>query len=192
MTSLSGLWWTRISWIACAYWSMMQETRVLSLPVERCLFLARSWVQRFVDWVTKDMSIYGQESFGPVVAVIRARDADHAIELANDSDFGLAASVFATDINEAIRVANSIDSGICHINGPTVFDEAQMPFGGIKDSGYGKFGGQQGVEQFTELRWLTIEDPNQHYPFLRAGCKCARSRMDDWHLLEEGCLARED
>jgi len=118
-----------------------------------------------VDWVTKDMSIYGQESFGPVVAVIRARDADHAIELANDSDFGLAASVFATDINEAIRVANSIDSGICHINGPTVFDEAQMPFGGIKDSGYGKFGGQQGVEQFTELRWLTIEDPNQHYPF---------------------------
>lgn len=118
-----------------------------------------------IDHVTDEMDIYSQESFGPVVSVIRARDADHAIELANDCDFGLAAAVFATDINEAIRVAGSIDSGICHINGPTVFDEAQMPFGGVKDSGMGHFGGQQGVEQFTQLRWLTIEDPHQHYPF---------------------------
>ncbi|MCT7378286.1 aldehyde dehydrogenase [Chelativorans salis] len=118
-----------------------------------------------VDGVVKDMELYSEESFGPIVAVLRARDTEHAIELANDSSYGLAASVFGSDINETLRVAEAIDSGICHINGPTVADEAQMPFGGTKASGYGKFGGQSGVEQFTELRWITIEDPHQHYPF---------------------------
>ena len=118
-----------------------------------------------VDKVNDDMELFGEESFGPVVAVMRARDANHAIELANDNAYGLAAAVFGSDINEAIRVAEAIESGICHINGPTVADEAQMPFGGVKGSGYGKFGGQQGVDQFTELRWITIEDPHQHYPF---------------------------
>lgn len=118
-----------------------------------------------VDGIDSNMEIYREESFGPVVAVIRAKDTKHAIELANDSDFGLSASVFGSDINELLRVAESIDSGICHINGPTVADEAQMPFGGTKASGYGKFGGQSGVEEFTQVRWITIEDPEQHYPF---------------------------
>ncbi len=118
-----------------------------------------------VDKVTPDMDIYRDESFGPVVAVLRARDADHAIELANDNAYGLSASVFGSDITRAMRVADAIESCICHINGPTVADEAQMPFGGVKASGYGKFGSLQGMEQFTELRWITIEDPHQHYPF---------------------------
>ena len=57
-----------------------------------------------------------------------------------------------------------IETGICHINGPTVHDEAQMPFGGVKNSGYGRFGGKAGIAEFTELRWLTVQDGHLHYP----------------------------
>ena len=62
-------------------------------------------------------------------------------------------------------LAGRIESGICHVNGPTVHDEAQMPFGGVKDSGYGRFGGKAGIEAFTELRWITIQTADRHYPF---------------------------
>ena len=58
-----------------------------------------------------------------------------------------------------------IDSGMCHVNGPTVHDEAQMPFGGVKASGYGRFGGKAAVNEFTELRWITIQTAPRHYPF---------------------------
>jgi acyl-CoA reductase-like NAD-dependent aldehyde dehydrogenase len=64
-----------------------------------------------------------------------------------------------------MAVARRLKTGICHINGPTVNDEAQMPFGGVGGSGYGRFGGKAAINEFTELRWITIEDPKQHYPF---------------------------
>jgi vanillin dehydrogenase len=118
-----------------------------------------------VDQVTPDMRLFREESFGPVVCVVRARDAGHAIELANDSEYGLSSAVFGRDLQRALRVARRIEAGICHINGPTVHDEPQMPFGGMKASGYGRFGGGAGIDAFTELRWITIEDPGQHYPF---------------------------
>ncbi|RVV97718.1 aldehyde dehydrogenase [Mesobaculum littorinae] len=118
-----------------------------------------------LDHVTPEMRIYGEESFGPIVSIIRARDTDHAVELANDTDYGLSSSVFGQDIRRAMDVARRIQAGICHVNGPTVFDEAQMPFGGVKDSGYGRFGGSAGIDAFTELRWITVEDPEQPYPF---------------------------
>jgi acyl-CoA reductase-like NAD-dependent aldehyde dehydrogenase len=114
--------------------------------------------------VTKDMRLYSEESFGPVVALIRARDEEHAIELANDSEYGLSASVFTGDAARGLRVARRIQSGICHINGPTVHDEAQMPFGGVKASGYGCFGGKAGLDEFTDLRWLTMETLPGRYP----------------------------
>lgn len=117
-----------------------------------------------VDGVTKHMKIYGDESFGPVVAIIRAKDEAHAIELANDSEYGLSASVFTRDTARGLRMARQIRSGICHVNGPTVHDEAQMPFGGVGASGYGRFGGKAGVDQFTELRWITIETQGGHFP----------------------------
>jgi len=112
------------------------------------------------------MRIYTEESFGPVVSVIRARGIDEAVRLANDTEYGLAAAVFGRDVARALTVAQRIESGICHINGPTVHDEAQMPFGGVKGSGYGRFGGQAGIAEFTDLRWITIETQPQHYPFL--------------------------
>ena len=117
-----------------------------------------------LDGVTEDMAIYSDESFGPVVAVIRAKDEADAIRIANDSEYGLSAAVFSTDIANALKVAKQIKSGICHVNGPTVHDEAQMPFGGVGDSGYGRFGGKAGIDQFTELRWITVETEPGHYP----------------------------
>jgi len=117
-----------------------------------------------VAGVTSDMKLYGEESFGPVVAVIRARDEAHAIELANDSDYGLSAAVFTRDTARGLSVARQIRSGICHVNGPTVHDEAQMPFGGVGASGYGRFGGRQGIDSFTETRWITVETQPGHFP----------------------------
>jgi len=84
--------------------------------------------------------------------------------LANDSEYGLSASVFSRDIGRALAVAKRIESGICHINSSTVHDEAQMPFGGVKSSGYGRFGGKAGVAEFTDLRWITIQTTHRHYP----------------------------
>ncbi|TKD53170.1 aldehyde dehydrogenase [Sphingomonas baiyangensis] len=117
-----------------------------------------------IDRVTPDMKLFRDESFGPVVGVIRARDEDHAIELANDTEYGLSAAVFTRDTARGLRVARRIKSGICHVNGPTVHDEAQMPFGGVKASGYGRFGGKAGIDAFTELRWITIETEPGHFP----------------------------
>ena len=117
-----------------------------------------------VDGVTSAMNLYRDESFGPVVAMIRARDEEHAIELANDSAYGLSAAVFTRDTARGLAVARRIHSGICHVNGPTVHDEAQMPFGGVGASGYGRFGGRQGIDSFTETRWITIETQPGHFP----------------------------
>jgi benzaldehyde dehydrogenase (NAD) len=117
-----------------------------------------------VDGVTPAMALYHDESFGPVVAVIHARDEADAIRLANDSEYGLSAAVFTRDTARGLRVARQIRSGICHINGPTVHDEAQMPFGGVGASGYGRFGGKPGIDQFTELRWITMETLPGQFP----------------------------
>jgi acyl-CoA reductase-like NAD-dependent aldehyde dehydrogenase len=117
-----------------------------------------------VDQVTPAMKLFRDESFGPVVAITRARDEAHAIDLANDTEYGLSASVFTRDTARGLRVARQIKSGICHINGPTVHDEAQMPFGGVKASGYGRFGGKSAIDAFTETRWITIETQPGHYP----------------------------
>lgn len=118
-----------------------------------------------LDHVTPEMRIYHEESFGPVLAIIRARDTDAAVAIANDSDFGLTAAVFGADVHRALTVARRLRTGMAHVNGPTIHDEPQMPFGGTKDSGYGRFGGTEAIREFTETRWITTQDPAQLYPF---------------------------
>ena len=118
-----------------------------------------------LDRVTPQMRIYSEETFGPVKAIVRVKGVEEAIACANDNEYGLSAAVFGGDIARAMNVAKKIDSGICHINGPTVHDEAQMPFGGVKGSGFGRFGGKAGVAEFTELRWITVQTEPRHYPF---------------------------
>lgn len=117
-----------------------------------------------IDKVAPGMALYRDESFGPVVGIVRARDEAHAIQLANDTEYGLSAAVFTRDTARGLTVARQIKSGICHVNGPTVHDEAQMPFGGTKASGYGRFGGKAAIDAFTELRWITIETQTGHFP----------------------------
>lgn len=114
--------------------------------------------------VTPAMQIYAEESFGPVTTVIRAGSDEDALRIANDTEYGLTSAVFSQDISRALAIADRINAGMVHINGATVHDEAQMPFGGTKASGYGRFGGEAGVAEFTELKWVTIDTRNPHWP----------------------------
>lgn len=114
--------------------------------------------------VTPDMRIYAEESFGPVVAIVPVEDDDGAVRVANDTEYGLAASVFSEDVDRAMAIARRIESGICHINSATVHDQPQVPFGGVKASGWGRFGGRAAVDEFTDLRWMTIQQAPRHYP----------------------------
>ena len=114
--------------------------------------------------VTPEMRIYEEESFGPVVTIVPVSGTEEAIETANDTEYGLSAAVFSEDVDQAMEVARRIESGICHINSSTVHDEPQMPFGGVKASGWGRFGGKAALEEFTELRWMTIQQGARHYP----------------------------
>lgn len=118
-----------------------------------------------LDHVTPAMRIYHEESFGPVKGIVRVKGVEEAIACANDNEYGLSSAVFGKDIARAFNVARKIDSGICHVNAPTVHDEAQMPFGGVKGSGMGRFGGRAGIAEFTELRWITVQTTPRHYPF---------------------------
>jgi vanillin dehydrogenase len=118
-----------------------------------------------LDHVTRRMRIYHEETFGPVKCIVRVDGEEAAVDCANDNEYGLSAAVFGRDVARALNVARRIESGICHVNGPTVHDEAQMPFGGVKGSGMGRFGGKAGIHEFTELRWVTVQTGPRHYPF---------------------------
>jgi acyl-CoA reductase-like NAD-dependent aldehyde dehydrogenase len=118
-----------------------------------------------VDHVTPAMALFREETFGPQVSITRVDSVDEAVKLANDTDYGLSAAVFTRDLAKGLDVARRIESGICHVNGPTVQDQGQMPFGGVKASGYGRFGGKAGIDAFTELRWITVQTTPRQYPF---------------------------
>jgi acyl-CoA reductase-like NAD-dependent aldehyde dehydrogenase len=114
--------------------------------------------------ISPEMRIYHEESFGPVVGIMSADSPADAVRIANDTEYGLAASVFGGHMPTALDLARQIESGICHVNGATVHDEPQMPFGGVKASGWGRFGGKAAIEEFTELRWITVQHGSRHYP----------------------------
>jgi acyl-CoA reductase-like NAD-dependent aldehyde dehydrogenase len=114
--------------------------------------------------VTPEMRVYSEESFGPLLAVVAVDGPDEAVRVANDSDYGLSAAVFSENVPAALELAQRIESGICHVNDTTVHDEPQMPFGGVKASGWGRFGGRAALEEFTELRWITVQDLPRQYP----------------------------
>jgi acyl-CoA reductase-like NAD-dependent aldehyde dehydrogenase len=117
-----------------------------------------------VDKVTPTMTIYDQETFGPITTIVRVSGVEEAVRVANDTEYGLAAAVFGRDAQRALQVAMRIDAGHVHVNGATVQNEAQAPYGGMKNSGYGRFDGSAVINEFTELKWITVEPSDQPYP----------------------------
>ena len=84
---------------------------------------------------------------------------------ANSTPYGLSAGIITSDPDRGFALAQQLQSGIVHVNDQTVADEPQMPFGGVKDSGYGRFGGRAAIDEFTELRWITVQSGPHPYPF---------------------------
>lgn len=118
-----------------------------------------------VDRVSKEMDIYDEETFGPVTTIVRVKGIEEALIVANDTAYGLSSAVFGRDIRRALDFANDLDAGCVHINGATVQNEPQAPYGGMKKSGYGRFDGSAVIEEFTEIKWVTVEPSGQPYPF---------------------------
>lgn len=118
----------------------------------------------FAD-VTADMEIAREEIFGPLVGIQRARDEAHALELANDSEFGLSSAVFTRDLERGTRFARLIKAGMTHVNDIPVNDEAHAPFGGEKNSGLGRFNGEWAIEEFTTDHWISVQMTPRAYPF---------------------------
>jgi benzaldehyde dehydrogenase (NAD) len=116
--------------------------------------------------VSPDMRIFHEETFGPVVTITTFDGPDEAVQLANDSAYGLSSAVFTRDVAQGLSVARRIDTGMCHINGPTVNDETSAPFGGVKQSGMGRHGLDGAIEAFTDVKWITIEAPQAGGPTL--------------------------
>ncbi|KQI68432.1 salicylaldehyde dehydrogenase [Loktanella sp. 3ANDIMAR09] len=114
-----------------------------------------------LDGIAANMRIFHEETFGPLASIMRVQDAEEAISIANDSDFGLNAAVYSRDQDRASRMADRLEYGVVQINGPTVHDDPAMPFGGMKHSGYGRFGGLEAINEFTELRWIATHSAGQ-------------------------------
>jgi acyl-CoA reductase-like NAD-dependent aldehyde dehydrogenase len=105
------------------------------------------------------------ETFGPVASIEVAQSADEAIERANNTTYGLSAGIITSDADRGLALAQKIEAGIVHVNDQTVGDEPQMPFGGVKDSGFGRFGGTAVVGEFTEVHWITVQSGSHPFPF---------------------------
>jgi succinate-semialdehyde dehydrogenase/glutarate-semialdehyde dehydrogenase len=105
--------------------------------------------------VTADMPVFREETFGPVAALIRARDAEDAIRLANDSEFGLGSAIWTADTDEAQRIADRIEAGMVFVNG-MVASDARLPFGGVKKSGFGHELSEIGIKEFTNAQTVWV------------------------------------
>jgi len=116
--------------------------------------------------VTPDMPIYKEEVFGPVAPIVTFSNDQEAIDLINDSEYGLAAAIHCKDIARARQITASIDVGMVHINDQTVNNEYQVPFGGMKASGnHGRFGGKANADEFSQRQWISMTLAPIQYPF---------------------------
>ncbi len=107
--------------------------------------------------VEESMTVCRTETFGPVTAIYPIDSYEEALEKANDSEFGLSSAIFTQDINKAMHFAQNVGAGMCHINGPTVHDEAHVPFGGNGESGVGREGTDADLEAMSEVKWVTVQ-----------------------------------
>ena len=115
--------------------------------------------------VSADSELALLETFGPVAAIEVVDSAEQAVERANATPYGLSSGIITQDAERGMALAQAIDAGIVHVNDQPVGDEPQMPFGGVKDSGFGRFGGSAVVDEFTETRWVTVQRGSHPFPF---------------------------
>lgn len=115
--------------------------------------------------VTKDMKIYYEETFGPVASIIPVNDEKEALEVANDTNYGLSAGIITKDLEKALFLAEGIDAGMVHVNDGSIDADAACPFGGVKESGQGREGGQYSIQEFTEVKWVTMVKQKKQFPF---------------------------
>ncbi|MEO1772636.1 aldehyde dehydrogenase family protein [Candidatus Enterococcus ferrettii] len=111
------------------------------------------------------LEIFHEEIFGPVLPILKVKDTEAAIAAANDTEYGLSSALFTKDLNKGRLLANQIEAGMCHINGLTVDDQPNAPFGGEKNSGIGRFNGEWVLEEFTRVQWVTTQSGKGQYPF---------------------------
>jgi aldehyde dehydrogenase (NAD+) len=117
-----------------------------------------------ITGVRPGMRIFSEQTFGPVAPIIAVEDADEALRVANTSVYGLSSGIFTADFARALTIAEELQTGMVHINDQTVNDEPQVPFGGVKGSGWGRMGSKAALEEFTELRWISIQRSPRPYP----------------------------
>jgi len=114
--------------------------------------------------VKYDMRIFTDQTFGPVAPIVVVDDAEEALQVANNSKYGLSSGIITNDFNQALMMAQKLETGMVHIGDQTVNDEPQVPFGGVKGSGYGRMGGKAALDEFTELRWISVQQTKRTFP----------------------------
>jgi len=114
--------------------------------------------------VTNDHYVAREELFGPIAPIIRARDEEDALRIANDTEHGLSSAVFTRDVDRGLRFAQRIQAGMAHVNDQPVNDVPGNPFGGEKNSGIGRFNGEWAIQAFTTDQWVTIQRERRRYP----------------------------
>jgi acyl-CoA reductase-like NAD-dependent aldehyde dehydrogenase len=115
--------------------------------------------------VTHDMQAFREETFGPVVSIISVKDEKEALEVANNTVYGLSAGVITKDMQKAIFLAEGLEAGMVHVNDSSIDAEACIPFGGCKWSGQGREGGRYSMEELSELKWVTFQKSLKPFPF---------------------------
>jgi acyl-CoA reductase-like NAD-dependent aldehyde dehydrogenase len=116
--------------------------------------------------VTNDMAIAQEEIFGPVAVIIPVENEEEAVKAANDTPYGLTGSVFSGSIDRGIRVANRIKTGMIHVNDSTINAETNTPFGGVKNSGLGRYHGDLlTLEEFTTIKWVSVQHQPRQFPY---------------------------
>ncbi len=114
--------------------------------------------------VKPDMRLFTEQTFGPVAPIVVVDSAEEALSVANNSIYGLSSGILTNDFNRALDMAMRLETGMVHIGDQTVNDEPQVPFGGVKGSGYGRFGGDAALDEFTELRWINVQRRPRTFP----------------------------
>lgn len=114
--------------------------------------------------VKPNMRVFTDQTFGPIAPIIVVDSAEEALQVANNSKYGLSSGIITNDLNKALEMARRLDTGMVHIGDQTVNDEPQVPFGGVKGSGYGRMGGKAALDEFTELRWISVQQTRRTFP----------------------------